>query len=52
VSFKLDAKNCYVTSFISYGGTSSLKLDEAGTFEVEVMTKGDIKAKGKIVDGP
>ena len=52
VSFELDAENCYVTSFISYGGTSSLKFNEPGTFAFEVITKGDVKAEGKIVVGP
>ena len=47
--FKLDAHNCYVTSFVSIGSTSSLKFNEEGTFDYEVRAGVGIKEKGKIV---
>jgi hypothetical protein len=47
--YKLDAKNCYVTSFVSPGGTSSLRFNELGTFKYEVVVGDTHKRKGEIV---
>ena len=47
--FKLDAYNCYVTSFVTLGGTSSLRFNEAGRFYYEVKAGGGMKEIGKIV---
>lgn len=49
VGFKLDAENCYVTTWIPFGGTSSLMFREEGTFEYVVEAKGGVKSKGKIM---
>jgi len=38
--FKLDASNCYVTSWISRGQTSSLSFTHEGTFNYEVTWAG------------
>lgn len=48
--FGLDATTCYVTSFIPYASTSSLKFTDVGTFEYQVLLQ-DAKAgvKGKII---
>jgi hypothetical protein len=48
--FGLDATTCYVTSFIPYASTSSLKFTDVGTFEYQVLTQ-DAKTgiKGKII---
>jgi hypothetical protein len=49
-SFTMQAKDCYVTSFMSFGETSSLQFVESGTYRYYVATfAGDIKAKGTIV---
>jgi hypothetical protein len=49
MGFKLDASNCYVTSFIPYADTSSLQFPESGTFKYIVQTEGaKLRAKGKI----
>jgi hypothetical protein len=47
--FKLDAYNCYVTSFVTLGGTSSLRFNEAGRFYYEVKAGGGVREIGKIV---
>ncbi len=38
--FGLDAENCYVTSWVPMGGTSSLIFSEKGTYPYEVQQKG------------
>ena len=49
-SFSMNDQRCYVTSFMSFGETSSLQFVESGTYRYYVATeKGDIKAKGTIV---
>ena len=49
VGFTMNADNCYVTDFISLGGTSSLKFNEAGTYKYTVESAGGtIKARGEI----
>lgn len=49
-SFEMREKNCYVTSFMSFGETSSLQFVESGTYRYYVATSaGDIRAKGSIV---
>ncbi|MDX9789119.1 MAG: hypothetical protein RBT11_20255 [Desulfobacterales bacterium] len=48
--FGLDDKGCYVTSFIPYASTSSLKFTELGTFSYTVTTQdGKLKKEGKII---
>ena len=47
--FMLEAKDCYVASYIPSGGIASLKFDEVGTFEFEVSIKDNGKAKGTVV---
>jgi len=49
VGFSLDSYNCFVTSVLSFGGTSSLNFLESGIFEYTVESEGGVKAKGKIV---
>ena len=46
--FKLDSKNCYVTTWIKLGGTTSLRFNEKGTYKYIVETPGGIKGKGAI----
>jgi len=46
--FKLDAKNCFVTTWIKLGGTTSLRFNEKGTYEYIVETPGGIKGNGTI----
>ena len=46
--FKMDSKNCYVTTWIKLGGTTSLRFNEKGTYKYTVETPGGIKGKGEI----
>jgi len=50
MGFTLDAQTCYVTSWIPFTGTSSLRFMEKGTYEYTVKAKGwkGITAKGRI----
>jgi len=48
VGFKMDAQNCYVTSFVSRGETSSLMFNEVGMFDYTVKA-GAGKEQGKIL---
>ena len=49
--FTLNAKSCYVTSWIPFTGTSSLRFMEKGTYTYVVEAKGmqDKKVKGQII---
>ena len=47
--FKLDAENCYVASFVSQGGTSSLRFTEEGRFKYTVTADDTVKKEGEIV---
>jgi hypothetical protein len=48
--FYMDAKNCYVTNFLSYCATSTLQFPEAGSFEYKVVNEdGKMQAKGVII---
>lgn len=50
--FSMQPTGCYVTSWITFGGTSSLRFTEPGTFTytVEAKTGGEVrKATGKIL---
>jgi len=51
VGFSLDHESCYVTSWISFGGTSSLRFMEAGTYEYVIEAKGmeGVKIRGQLV---
>jgi hypothetical protein len=47
--FKLDDANCYISSFIEYGGTTSLTFKDVGTYEYVVDSKDMKSVKGKVV---
>lgn len=50
--FSMKSDGCYVTSWITFGGTSSLRFTEPGTFTytVEAKTAGEVrKTTGKIL---
>jgi hypothetical protein len=48
--FSLDAKSCYVTSFIPYASTSSLQFTDTGSFDYAISNlTGKINGKGKII---
>lgn len=53
MGFKLDDKLCFVTSWLPYGGTSSLLFNHAGVFDYEVKntagTPGEKKIKGRLI---
>ena len=50
MGFSLNAQGCYGTEWIPFGGTSSLRFMEKGTFEYTVETKiTKAKATGRIV---
>jgi len=51
MGFSLNAQSCYVTSWVPFAGTSSLRFIEKGTYNYVVETKGmtGIKAKGQII---
>ncbi|SPD74572.1 exported hypothetical protein [uncultured Desulfobacterium sp.] len=49
-NFYMDAKNCYVTSFLAYCATSTLQFSDPGTFEYKVVNEdGKMEAKGTII---
>ena len=50
MGFSLNAQSCYVTSWIPFAGTSSLRFMEKGTYEYTVKAKAwkGITAKGRI----
>ena len=47
--FSMDAKQCYVTTWIPLGGTSSLKFTQTGTYKYKVETTGGISGAGSII---
>jgi len=47
--FKLDDANCFVSSYIEYGGTTSLTFKDVGTYEYVVDSKDMKSVKGKVV---
>lgn len=50
--FSMQPSGCYVTSWITFGGTSSLRFTDPGTYTytVEAKTGGEVrKATGKIL---
>ena len=48
VGFSLDHEQCYVTSWIPFWGTSSLRFMEKGTFAYAIeVTGGELGEKGK-----
>jgi plastocyanin len=49
VGFEEDVDNCYVTTWMRQGETSSLRFTAEGAYEYVVEAKGGVKAKGKIV---
>ena len=52
VGFSLDHEQCYVTSWIPFWGTSSLRFMEKGTFAYAIeVTGGELGEKGKKVAG-
>ena len=46
--FALDAANCYVTSWIPRGSTSSLRFNEPGELEYVVTNRDGSTTKGRI----
>lgn len=48
VMFTLDTENCYVSSWIPRGGTSSLLFTEAGEFHFIVKDRDGSTTKGRI----
>jgi hypothetical protein len=48
MGFTLDAKQCYVTTWIPFGGTSSLRFTEKGNYHYVVEAAGGAKSKGAI----
>jgi len=50
MGFTVDAQSCYVTSWLPFAGTSSLRFMEKGTYEYTVKTKNwkGITATGRI----
>ena len=48
MGFTLDAKQCYVTTWIPLGGTSSLRFTEKGKYPYVVEAAGGVKSKGAI----
>ena len=51
MGFSLNEHSCYVTSWIPFAGTSSLRFMEKGTYNYVVEAKGqkNVEAKGQIV---
>jgi hypothetical protein len=49
VGFKLDEANCFVTSWVPYGGTSSLNFMESGVYEYTVEINKGVTKQGRIV---
>jgi len=51
IGFSLNAQNCYVTSWVPFAGTSSLRFMEKGTYSYVIEAKGqkNVKAKGQII---
>ena len=47
--FKMDAKNCFVTTWIKEGRTTSLRFNKHGEYEYIVETPGGIKSSGEII---
>ncbi|MDY6845117.1 MAG: plastocyanin/azurin family copper-binding protein [Thermodesulfobacteriota bacterium] len=48
VRFNLAQDNCYVTSFVAQGETSSLKFTQKGTYKYKVKA-GTFESDGKII---
>jgi hypothetical protein len=48
MGFTLNAKQCYVTTWIPLGGTSSLRFTEKGKFHYMVEAAGGVTSKGFI----
>ena len=51
MGFSYDQNNCYVTNYIPFAGTSSLRFMEKGTYNYVVKAKGlpSLPVKGQIV---
>jgi hypothetical protein len=51
MGFSLNAQSCYVTSWLPFAGTSSLRFMEKGTYNYVVEAKGqkNVEAKGQII---
>jgi hypothetical protein len=48
--FYMDSKNCYVTTFLPYGDTTTLQFSEEGKYEYQAVTEdGKMQAKGTII---
>jgi len=51
MGFSLNAQSCFVTSWLPFAGTSSLRFMEKGTYNYAVEAKGqkNVEAKGQII---
>jgi hypothetical protein len=51
MGFSLNAQSCFVTSWLPFAGTSSLRFMEKGTYNYVVEAKGqkNVEAKGQII---
>jgi len=51
MGFSLNEHSCYVTSWIPFAGTSSLRFMQKGTYKYVVEAKGqkNVEAKGQII---
>jgi len=48
--FFMDAKNCYITSYLPYTSTSALQFPQTGDFGyIVTLEDGTVAAKGKII---
>ena len=47
--FTLDQQSCYITDYVTVGGTSSLKFIGEGEFDYEVINREGQIGKGRIV---
>lgn len=48
MGFSLNAQNCFVTTWIQLGGTSSLRFMEKGVYKYTIQTSGGAKEAGEI----
>jgi len=51
MGFKITEENCFVTSYIPLGGTSSLRFVKEGTYQFMVESKSGAQGNGKIIVG-
>ena len=49
VGFKLDEANCFVTTWVPYGGTSSLNFMESGVYDYTVEINKGVTKQGRVI---